>query len=152
MRTESHTNKLISFLKVLLSSLTNLFTSCSTNTLEKIYLSDMGINLADKFEVISSSNSASIGDQLVEFKLKVSDKDYLDIKTKIESEVNFQIINDNETPNRSYTGPNKEVEITAWKRNETYSYEIKKNRPSGYENYILILLPDNSLTFKYADE
>ena len=112
----------------------------------------MGIDLGDNFEIISSSNSASIGDFSAEFKLKLSDKDYQTIKNKIESLDNFQVVKDNEAPNRSYAGPNKEIEIIGWKKNETYSYEIKKNRKSGYESYILILLPDNFLTFQYVDE
>jgi len=152
MGTDFHTNKLTSYLKTFFIALTILFASCSTNSSEKNYLHEMGIDLADKFQIISSENSASIGDFTAEFKLKLSDKDYQTIKNKIQYMDNFQILKENESPNRSYSGPNKEIEITAWKKNETYTYEIKKNRTSGYEIYILQLLPDNLLTLQYVDE
>lgn len=126
--------------------------SCSKVAEEKRYLSEMNINLADNYEILSSSHSTAIGDETIELKLKISDKDYQTIKQKIESLENFQVINDTVSPNRSYQGPNREREMFGWKRNETYSYEIKKTTTKGFELYNLSLLPENIITFQYLSE
>ena len=149
MRTDLHIYKLT---RTFLVSLTILFANCSTNVDEKKFLSEMGIDLTDKYETVTSSNQPAIGDQLIEFKLKISDKDVQAIKKKIESLENFQVVADNESPNRTYKGPNKKIEIFGWKRNETYSYEITKQMTSGFESYNLSLLPENILIFQWADE
>ena len=112
----------------------------------------MGINLADTYETLTSSYSPAIGEELIEFEIKISDKDYKTIIKKIESIDNFQIVARDNSPDRSYSGPNSDFEIIGWKKENTYFYEIYKNNKSGFENYILSLNPDKILKVQYMDE
>ena len=152
MRTDQHRIKISRYLKAFLSTMTIFLVSCVTNVDEKKYLSEMGIDLKEKYETVTSSSSSAIGDELIEFKLKVSNKDFQAIVTKIENLENFQIVAENQNPVSNYKGQNKDMEVFGWKRKDTYSYEIYKTSKSGYEFYNLTLLPDNTLTFQYSDE
>lgn len=142
--------KLPRYLNVFLSAL--CFSFCSSNVEDKSYLSKIGITLADKYEIVELNSSSAIGDESIEFKLKVSDKDYQAIINKIKSLEGFQIITDNESPNRNYSGPNRDIEIIGWKKNNSYIYEVSKNSKSGVENYILSLDEKRILHFQYVNE
>lgn len=140
------------YLKIITIISVLFFISCNKASEEKTYLSEMGIHLNDKYEILASSHSTAIGDQSIELKLKISDSDSQLIKQKIESTENFQLINETGSPNRSYQGPHRKIEMFGWKRNETYFYEIKKTTTKGFDYYNLSLLPENIITIQYSSE
>lgn len=130
--------------------------SCSQQSDPKQYLIRIGITLADEYEIIENNTSFAIGESLVEFKIRVSDKDYSNIVKRIERLKGYTEIEGDKLPLSNKGGVMDEASIVGWKwkRNNVYFYEFSQPHSdgTGVEDYLVYLSPNNVLEFQYAEE
>ena len=134
--------------------MTIILTSCSSKKELDFYLNKIDIKLNDNYKVLSNESSLSIGDNLVNFKIQISDNDYLNLIRHFENVNGFQIVQTNQTPIDNFKGPNPNLKKTAWTRDGVYIYQViaQDTIGSGYESFSIYLNKDKTLDFSYADE
>jgi len=129
--------------------------SCTQQSDPKQYLGKIGITLADEYEIIENNTSFAIGESLVEFKIKISDKDYSNIVKRIEGLEDYTEIEGDNLPPVNNGGAIDEASIVGWKWkiNDVYFYEVSQPHPDGpgLEDYLVYLKPNNVLEFQCAE-
>lgn len=112
-------------------------------------MNQMGLQLSDKYEVINFNEEVAIGDLVVKFQLKISDKDYRRIIGTIKQTKNYGEYKNGEYPN-SFTSYNGEYKFIGYKQENNYIYRKESN--SNVIDYNLVLKEDNMLYFTYAED
>lgn len=136
-------------MKHLLIISTFLLCSCASEPDYPAYLKEMGISLADNYTVIEHKSETAMGDFTSEFSLKISDKDFAGIITKIKQTENYNEYKNGESPN-SFNKFGRDYQISAFKLVDNYFY--RKEETAEATHYEIVLRPDKTLHFTYSED
>ena len=125
-----------------------LFISCSSNVDYDSYLNKIGIKLNQKYSILENTENIASGDLSVNFKLKLGQRDFENVRKKIIETQGFQKYAKNDFPNNK---ANFEIKkIVAYKRGEIYYYEISSR--NKIENYSISLNEKKELELNYIED
>ncbi len=123
--------------------------SCSSNSDIKESLENIGINLEDSYVVLNNESNSAVGESSNNFDLKISKKDFNLIVEKIKLVKNYTELKENDFPN-SISEINDNDKISAFKSGNKYFYNVAKANTN--ENYQVILVGQNKLSFTYSED
>jgi hypothetical protein len=115
----------------------------------------MDIDLKGDYLIIKQNSSPAIGDLLIEFDLKLGQKDYTNVVNSIKSHKSFEILDSLESyPSGLGSYPQDIIKKFACFRNGTYYKHlfIPDTIGIGHITYTFYLLSDSTLFFQYNEE
>jgi hypothetical protein len=136
-------------MKYCLLILTILIFSCNSEPNYDDYLKQMDIVLTDNYKVLGQNTDGAMGDFIVDFQLKISDKDFENIIAKIKLNENYREYKSGESPN-SFSSIGKNYHITGFKLAGRYFYKKESNSEPIY--YELVVDSNKTLNFTYAED
>ena len=125
------------------------FSSCSSNSDIDESLSEIGIKLKDKYEILNNDSSSAIGDFTKSFDLIVSEKDFNIIITKLKLVKKYSEYKENDSPN-SFSEMSYIDKQSAYKIGNRYFYNFSRAKTN--EQYQVILIEPNKLSFMYGED
>ena len=125
------------------------FSSCSSNSDIDESLSEIGIKLKDKYEILNNDSSSAIGDFTKNFDLIVSEKDFNIIIAKLKLVKKYAEYKENDSPN-SFSEMSYIDKQSAYKIGNKYFYNFSRAKTN--EQYQVILIEPNKLSFMYGDD
>ncbi len=125
------------------------FSSCSSNSDIDESLSEIGIKLKDKYEILNNDSSSAIGDFTKSFDLIVSEKDFNIIIAKLKLVKKYAEYKENDSPN-SFSEMSNNDKQSAYKIGNRYFYNFSRAKTN--EQYQVILIEPNKLSFMYGED
>ena len=125
------------------------FSSCSSNSDIDESLSEIGIKLKDKYEILNNDSSSAIGDFTKSFDLIVSEKDFNIIIAKLKLVKKYAEYKENDSPN-SFSEMSNNDKQSAYKIGNRYFYNFSRAKTN--KQYQVILIEPNKLSFMYGED